>query len=130
MEGQSKFYGVPIIIGSKTAQAVREKFAVLEMDFITVKGKTEPEAVYTVLGGEDVARSDRFQQMNQAIGEMLTRYRQRDFEGAGKSIVRCREANDGFGLDNVFDLYVERLDAFRQKPPPADWNGAFVLETK
>ena len=130
LEGQSKFYGVPIIIGSKTAQAVREKFAVLELDFITVKGKTEPEAVYTVLGGEDVARSDRFQRIQRAIGEMLACYRQRDFEGAGKSIVRCREADDGFGLNNLFNLYAARLDTFQQNPPPADWNGAFVLETK
>jgi adenylate cyclase len=130
LEGQSKFYGVPIIIGSKTAQAVCEKFAVLEMDFITVKGKTEPETVYTILGGADVARSDRFQRIQHAIGEMLACYRQRDFEGAGKSIVRCREADDGFGLENIFDLYTARLETFRQTPPPADWNGAFVLETK
>ena len=130
LEGQSKYYGVPIIIGSKTAQAVREKFAVLEIDFITVKGKTEPETVYTILGGADVARSDRFQRIHHAIGEMLACYRQRDFDGAGKSIVRCREADDSFGLENIFDLYTARLETFRQNPPPADWNGAFVLETK
>src|ERR1017187_2279558 len=130
LEGQSKFYGVPIIIGSKTAQAVGEKFAVLEMDFITVKGKTEPETVYTILGAADVARSDRFQRIHNASGEMLACYRQRDCDGAGKSIVRCREADDGFGLENIFDLYIARLETFRQTPPPADWNGAFVLETK
>jgi adenylate cyclase len=100
------------------------------MDFITVKGKTEPETVYTILGGADVAHSDRFQRIHHAIGEMLACYRQRDFDGAGKSIVRCREADDGFGLENIFDLYTARLETFRQTPPPADWNGAFVLETK
>ena len=42
LEGQSKNYGVPIIIGSKTASGLRDKFAVLELDCITVKGKTEP----------------------------------------------------------------------------------------
>jgi hypothetical protein len=45
-------------------------------------------------------------------------------------IVHCREADDGFGLENIFDLYTARLETFRQIPPPADWNGAFVLETK
>jgi adenylate cyclase len=100
------------------------------MDFITVKGKTEPETVYTILGGADVAHSDRFQRINHAIGEMLACYRQRDFDGAGKSIVRCREADDSFGLEGIFDLYTARLETFRQTPPPADWNGAFVLETK
>src|SRR4029077_20342058 len=43
LEGQSKEYGFPIIVGSKTALAVKEKFAILELDFIMVKGKKEPE---------------------------------------------------------------------------------------
>jgi adenylate cyclase len=61
LEGQSKNYGLPIIVGSRTASAVGEKFAVLELDCITVKGKTEPESVYTVLGRSDVADSDPVQ---------------------------------------------------------------------
>jgi adenylate cyclase len=39
LEGQSKEYGFPIIVGSKTALAVKDKFAILELDFIMVKGK-------------------------------------------------------------------------------------------
>src|SRR5882672_5717079 len=39
LEGQSKEYGFPIIVGSRTALAAREKFAILELDFIMVKGK-------------------------------------------------------------------------------------------
>jgi adenylate cyclase len=130
LEGQSKSYGVPIIIGSKTAEAARNTFAVLEIDFITVKGKTEPETVYTILGGEDVARSDHFGQVNRVFNEMLACYRQRDFGGAKDAIVRCREAANGFDLNHLFDIYVERIDDFRQNPPPADWNGAIALETK
>jgi len=42
LEGQSKEYGFPIIVGSKTALAVKDKFAILELDFIMVKGKKEP----------------------------------------------------------------------------------------
>src|SRR6185437_5175681 len=38
LEGQSKEYGFPIIVGSRTALAVKEKFAILELDFIMVKG--------------------------------------------------------------------------------------------
>ena len=70
----------------------------LELDFITVKGKTEPETVYTILGGEDVARSDHFQRVHDAFSEMLACYRQRDFGGAKEAIVRCRAADDGFDL--------------------------------
>ncbi len=99
LEGQSKNYGVPIIVGSKTAASLRDKFAVLELDCITVKGKTEPESVYTVLGRADVAGSDRFGQLHHDVDGMLAQFRQRDFAGAATTIVRCRKISNGFGLD-------------------------------
>src|ERR1700682_2855326 len=45
LEGQSKEYGFPIIVGSKTALAGKDKFAILELDFIMVKGEKEPEGM-------------------------------------------------------------------------------------
>ena len=61
LEGQCKSYGLPIIIGSRTATAAKDKFAMLELDFIAVKGKKEPEVVYAIVGREDTAQSGRFQ---------------------------------------------------------------------
>ena len=130
LEGQTKSYGVPIVIGSKTAQVAQEKFAVLELDSIAVKGKTEAETVYAVLGREEVARSERFGRLHRDFNEMLVYYRQRDFAGAIAAVIRCRDADDGFGLEYLFDLYASRIRAFQSNPPPADWNGVFVLETK
>ena len=130
LEGQSKNYGLPIIVGSRTASAVGDKFAVLELDCITVKGKTEPESIYTVLGRSDVADSDRFGQLRENVNDMLTRFRRRDFSGATQAIERCRKFGDGFGLSDLFDIYSERIRVFEENPPPADWNGVFVLETK
>jgi adenylate cyclase len=46
LEGQTKAYGLPILIGSRTAAAVAEQFALLEIDSIRVKGKTEAEVIY------------------------------------------------------------------------------------
>jgi adenylate cyclase len=130
LEGQSKNYGVPIILGSKTASVLRDKFAVLELDCITVKGKTEPESVYTLLGRADVAGSERFGRLNHTVAEMLAQFRRQDFVGATDSIARCREIDDGFGLGHLLDLYSERIRIFLQNPPPPDWNGVFVLDTK
>ena len=130
LEGQSKTYGLSVIIGSKTASGLRDKFAVLEFDRITVKGKTEPESVFTVLGRTDVASNDKFRRLRDAVAEMLSCYRQRNFSGAAKSIIRCREVSDGFGLDGLFELYSERISSYEKDPPPANWDGVAVLETK
>ncbi len=55
LEGQCKSYGLPIIVGSQTASVAKDKFAVLEIDFVAVKGKKEPEVVYAIMGREDLA---------------------------------------------------------------------------
>lgn len=130
LEGQSKNYGVRIIVGARTAQAVGDKFALLELDVITVKGKTEPETVYAVLGDAGVAASEDFKAMKAAFGDMLKCYRARDFDAAEQLILRCREAGKAFGLDRLVDIYTLRVASFQKEGPPRDWNGVFALETK
>ncbi|MGQ3214059.1 MAG: CHASE2 domain-containing protein [Shinella sp.] len=48
LEGASKMYGVPLLIGEQTARFAEADFAVLELDRITVKGRTTAAPVYTV----------------------------------------------------------------------------------
>jgi adenylate cyclase len=130
LEGQSKEYGFPIIIGSKTAMAVKEKFAILELDFIMVKGKKEPEVIYAIAGREDTAQSGRFQRLRNLTIEMLACYRSRDWEGALAAIERGRRSDEGRALDLLYNLYQARIKGYQANPPPEDWNGAFALLTK
>jgi adenylate cyclase len=130
LEGQTKSYGVPIIAGSKTALTAKDKYAILELDFITVKGKKEPEVVYTILGREDVAQNERFQKLRDLIVNMLSCYRSQDWKGAMEIINLCRVADETFGLAKYFDLYQERIRGFEINPPPPDWDGVSALHTK
>jgi adenylate cyclase len=130
LEGQSKTYDVPVILGTRTALAAQEKFAVLELDLITVKGKTEPETVYTLFGRDDVAGSEPFIKAKQAFGRMMALFRGRDFAAAKETLVHCRAVGNGFGLDGLCDLYDARIAVFEKEPPPADWDGVVRLETK
>ncbi|MBR0798642.1 adenylate/guanylate cyclase domain-containing protein [Bradyrhizobium jicamae] len=130
LEGQSKEYGFPIIVGSKTALAVKEKFAILELDFIMVKGKKEPEVIYAIAGREDVAASGRFQRLRNLTIEMLACYRSRDWDGALAAIERGRRSDDAQSLQYLYGLYEARIRNFQKEPPPDDWDGAFALTTK
>ncbi len=130
LEGQSKEYGFPIIVGSRTALAVKDKFAILELDFITVKGKKEPEVIYAIAGREDTAQSGRFQRLRNLTIEMLACYRGRDWEGALAAIERGRRTDDAHALALLYDLYEARIRDYRANPPPEDWNGAFALSKK
>jgi adenylate cyclase len=48
LEGQSKPYGVKIILGSLTAEQVKDEYPVIELDCIAVKGKKEGVKIYTL----------------------------------------------------------------------------------
>jgi adenylate cyclase len=130
LEGQSKEYGFPIIVGSKTALAAKDRFAILELDFIMVKGKKEPEVIYAIAGREDVAQSARFQRLRNLTIEMLACYRSRDWDGALAAIERGRLTDEAHSLEYLYKLYETRIAGYRQNPPPEDWNGAFALLTK
>ncbi|WP_065751401.1 CHASE2 domain-containing protein [Bradyrhizobium paxllaeri] len=130
LEGQSKEYGFPIIVGSRTALAVKDKFAILELDFIMVKGKKEPEVIYAIAGREDVAQSGRFQRLRNLTIEMLSCYRARDWDGALAAIERGRKTDEANSLELLYNLYEARIRDYLENPPPEDWNGAFALLTK
>jgi len=130
LEGQSKEYGFPIIVGSKTALAVKDRFAILELDFIMVKGKKEPEVIYAIAGRADTAQSGRFQRLRNLTIEMLACYRSRDWDGALAAIARGRRSDDAHVLELLYNLYEARILGYQKNPPPEDWNGAFALLTK
>ncbi|MGB8607158.1 CHASE2 domain-containing protein [Bradyrhizobium sp.] len=130
LEGQSKEYGFPIIVGSKTALAVKDKFAILELDFIMVKGKKEPEVIYAIAGRADTAQSGRFQRLRNLTIEMLACYRSRNWEGALAAIERGRRTDEARTLELLYNIYEARIRGYQTNPPPDDWNGAFALLTK
>jgi adenylate cyclase len=130
LEAKSKDYHLPLILGANTAEIAKAQFAVLEIDLIRVKGKAEPEAVYTIAGGQDVSDSAAFHELRAINGEMLSQFRKQDWACALESIERCRKASVEFGIVQLYDVYIDRIEEFRRSPPPADWDGVFTFETK
>jgi tetratricopeptide (TPR) repeat protein len=57
----------------------------------------------------------------------LDLYRQRSFAEAKKYFQKCLEIVPD---DGPSQIYIERCDYFIQNPPPADWDGVFVMTTK
>jgi len=129
LEGQSKTYGVDIVIGPLTAERVPD-LAVIELDIIQVKGKTVGLNIFALMGDEDVARSDNFIEQKAVHDRMLAAYRGQRWDEAEELIARCREQQDLYRLTELYDLYVGRIAAYRADPPGADWNGVFVATTK
>jgi adenylate cyclase len=129
LESQSKNYGVNIVIGSRTAAAVRDAYAVLEIDRLQVKGKTEPETIYTVLGRASEAAAKGFARLAQLNASMLAAYREQRWQECLETILLCRDAGRPFALDYFYQLYVDRVRALIEKPPET-WDGVWVAAEK
>ena len=107
LEGQTKAYGLPILIGSRTAAAVAEQFALLEIDSIRVKGKTEAEVIYAIVGRADVAASPEFRSLQDHWAMLRVCYRKQDWTGALKMIDLCRCECERLGLVGLIDAYAD-----------------------
>jgi len=134
LEGQSKTYGVTIVLGENTA-ALSSGFALLELDLIKVKGKQKAVRIYTVVGDESTTRASWFPDLKQTHDAALAAYRAQDWGGAEAKIAECRNRIAGKGgltegLNGFYDVLQERITAFRAEPPPVDWDGVYVAESK
>ncbi len=130
LEARTKDYRLPLVIGSRTAAAVRHKFATMEIDLIQVKGKKEPEAVYTVLGRAEVEQDPRCRELRELNARMLACYRKQEWDAAQSLIDRCRKLANGFDVAGLYDMYADRIAAYRADSPPPDWNGVYEAESK
>jgi len=130
LQGQCRLYGVPIVIGQTTARALADRFAVVELDFITVKGKAEAQLAYAVVGGRDVATSAGFKQWQDGHAEVLTHYRRRQWAAALSAIERSSAADTERRFDVLRALYVKRIREFQINPPAPDWDGVVALDNK
>ena len=128
LEGQSKNYGVDIVIGEDTYQVAKQNFATIELDLIAVKGKEEAVQIYALLGDEKQKSDQSFQNLCEQHEIMLRTYRGQDWDGARKLIEDCRCLDPR--LDILYEMYEERIDQYLQEPPGDDWDGVFVATTK
>ena len=128
LEGQSKNYGVGVVIGEVTYNQVGDQFATIELDQIAVKGKTEAVTIFGLLGGPEMREEADFQNLVETHNKMLTAYRSQDFTTAESLCKACREIPGN--PDVLYDLYDERIEDYKESPPGPDWDGVFVATSK
>ena len=130
LEARTKDYRLPLVVGSRTAEGARQKFATMEIDLIQVKGKTQPEAVFAVLGRIEVEQDPRCGELRELNAQMLGRFRKQEWDAALSLIDRCRKIAGGFEAAGLYDMYMERIETYRADPPGPDWDGVYEAETK
>ena len=127
LESACKQYGAHLLVSEFTYKKLRGTYRAREIDLVVVKGKTQPVAVYEIL---DYHTDETYPHVSDALGHFrdgLKKYRARDFAGAKELFQKVLGINSA---DKAAKLYVERCDELARTPPPADWGGVWVMESK
>ena len=114
LEGQSKTYGVRIILGEGTANLVKDKYNVIELDTIAVKGKTVGVKVYTIADIADITAHKKY----------LRAYYAGQWDAAIVMIQHLVKANSE--LKQYYMNMLERLNG----GCPKDWDGTYKATSK
>lgn len=114
LEGQSKGYGVRMILGQRTAELVKDQYPVIELDNIAVKGKNIGIKVFTL--GETV----KYKHNN-----YLEAYYRGDWARARKIAVELA-ADPKVNIQDYYHKMIERID----EGLPPEWDGTWRATSK
>ncbi len=124
LEGAAKVFGTLSLIAGSTVAAAAGAVPCRELDWLQVKGRSEPVPVFEVMPGE--ATPNRVEAWERyAAG--LAAYRSRRFDEAREQFAAVLkvEPEDGPAREML-----ARCDEYLVTPPPDDWRGEHVLHSK
>jgi adenylate cyclase len=127
LESACKQYGAKILISEFTVRKLQGTYRKREVDRVVVKGKTEPVAVYEILAYHS---PETFPNISEVLGlfkDGLVAYRKRDWDSAIKLFHECVALNPS---DKPSHMHLERAQILKQTPPPDDWTGVWVMDSK
>jgi adenylate cyclase len=125
LESVNKQYGTLILVGEDTWARVGGGFEGRELDWIRVKGKERPVAIYELVA-EAGALPDRARQVIARYAEGLACYRAGRWDDAARAF---RAALDVDPDDAPSRIFAERCSRYAEAPPP-HWDGVYVMTTK
>ncbi len=126
LEGANKNYGTRIIISERTRELTGATAIARELDLVRVKGKLEPTRIYQLI---NMATNNKL--LNNSGEETfqlgLDAYRRQDWESARRTFQHCLEEHPD---DSVSAIYLERVNQLSATPPPSNWDGVWVFDSK
>ena len=127
LESACKQYFARILISENTYKKLRGTYRIRQIDFVIVKGKTEPVSIYEVL---DYHNEETFPNLMSVVNyftDGLMNYREGKWD---KAIKAFNEALNFNSSDEMSRTYIERCVFLKEHPPEGKWDGVWKLTSK
>ena len=127
IESACKQYGAHILISEFTHKAVKATYRTRQVDYVIVKGKTEPVGVHEVLDFHD---DESYPNMVEALGHFNDGYRAWNNGNWDQAIKLFKNVEKINPNDKAAKLYLDRCAHLKKNPPKGDWDGVWVMTSK
>ncbi|MDO9140506.1 MAG: adenylate/guanylate cyclase domain-containing protein, partial [Methylobacter sp.] len=127
LESACKQYGAHILISEFTYAKLKDTYRTREVDYVVVKGKTEPVAIFEVLDYHTEQTFPNIVDVVSLFKNGLGKYRKRQWQQAMGLFNEALALNPA---DKVCQLYVDRCRQLEHASLGEDWNGVWVMESK
>ncbi len=125
LEGANKVYGSKSIITESVYEKLKDSFVCRELDFITVKGKTQPVRIYEILQESKIA-AEKLLEIKELFEDGLSLYREQKWDESEEKFSECAlKYND---MPSV--VFLDRIRHFKKNPPGENWDGVFKMNSK
>lgn len=128
LEGATKFYGVAVL-ATETTRHLADGLAWLEVDLTRVKGRTQPQRLFTLAGDATFAETPAFARLSAHHDAMLAAYRRADFAAAEREAAQAGEIAPPT-IARLYTFYAERCRLRFGLAVDEAWDAVTTLEEK
>ncbi len=126
LEGTNKTYKTLILISDRTESGVRGQILTRPVDKVAVKGKANAIIIHEVLAKKE-NETPQLRKMIDLTTQAFEHYLSQRFEQAMDCYQQILAVNDD---DHVAMFYIKRCRGYLDFPPPSDWDGTFISQSK
>jgi len=128
LEGLTKEFKTDFAISESVLKLIGDGFLVRRLGLIVLKGKSEATVVYEVLAEKSDMADSRMSEGGVARYERaFDHFLARNFTEAEADFAACEK---DYPNDHCVKSYLKASRDYLAEPPPPDWDGRIIMETK
>ena len=118
-----------VIPGKEAADTLADRYVVIELDAVRIKGTEEVTPIYTILETEKIFL--KLEQIDNAVkmhNEMRDFYKAKNW-AAAETAITWLKTQFGGELNSYYDIILDRINEYKNQELPDDWQGIYEVDS-